>query len=190
MANKMKINRAPVLTLWAAVVAERMGYDHAEALTLAKAVAGLNAQSKGRRLGIYDAPQSAEGEDARGKAKGEDKTKARRPATQETVTLLGRQVPVKRTQAGIRATVKDDPIDPASVERYLRSKFGEQLPKVQDAMTALAKAYPPKQLAANGYELYESFRPSIPEGVKGWGAAGDLDLNKIKKLAASAESAA
>lgn len=40
------INRAPVLTLWAAVVAERLGFDHDEALTLGKAVAGLTAQSK------------------------------------------------------------------------------------------------------------------------------------------------
>ena len=55
MANKkIKINRAPVLTLWAAVVAERLGYNKSEALTLGKAVAGLNAQSKGRRLGIYE----------------------------------------------------------------------------------------------------------------------------------------
>ena len=50
---KVKINRAPVLTLWAAVVAQRLGYSEAEALTLGKALAGLNAQSKGRRLGIY-----------------------------------------------------------------------------------------------------------------------------------------
>ncbi len=28
---KIKINRAPVLTLWASVVAERLGYEHAEA---------------------------------------------------------------------------------------------------------------------------------------------------------------
>ena len=48
--NKIKINRAPVLTLWAAIVAERLGHDSHEALTLGKAVAGLNAQSKGRRL--------------------------------------------------------------------------------------------------------------------------------------------
>jgi hypothetical protein len=52
--KKIKINRAPVLTLWAAVVAERLGYDEETALTLGKAVAGLNAQSKGRRLGIYE----------------------------------------------------------------------------------------------------------------------------------------
>jgi hypothetical protein len=53
MAGKqVKINRAPVLTLWSIVVAEHLGYDHAAAMTLGKAVAGLNAQSKGRRLGF------------------------------------------------------------------------------------------------------------------------------------------
>jgi hypothetical protein len=52
--RKVKINRAPVLTLWATIVAERLGYDHDAALTLGKAVAGLNAQSKGRRLGLFD----------------------------------------------------------------------------------------------------------------------------------------
>ena len=49
----ISINRAPVLTLWAAVVAERLGFHREEALTLGKALAGLNAQSKGRRLGIF-----------------------------------------------------------------------------------------------------------------------------------------
>ena len=34
MAITFTINRAPVLTLWAAVVAERLGYDRAAALTL------------------------------------------------------------------------------------------------------------------------------------------------------------
>jgi hypothetical protein len=43
----------PVLTLWAAVVARRLGFAEDEALTLGKAVAGLNAQAKGRRLGIF-----------------------------------------------------------------------------------------------------------------------------------------
>jgi len=42
------------MTLWAAVVAERLGFDRDEALTLAKAVAGLNAQAKGLRLGIFE----------------------------------------------------------------------------------------------------------------------------------------
>jgi hypothetical protein len=36
-----------------AVVAERFGFGRDEALTLGSAVAGLNARSKGRRLGIF-----------------------------------------------------------------------------------------------------------------------------------------
>ena len=51
--RKFLINRAPVLTLWASVVAERLGFNKDEALSLGKGVAGLTAQSKGRRLGIY-----------------------------------------------------------------------------------------------------------------------------------------
>ena len=52
--DTITINRAPVLTLWASIVAERLGHSRPEALTLGKAVAGLNAQSKGKRLGIYE----------------------------------------------------------------------------------------------------------------------------------------
>jgi hypothetical protein len=53
VARPITINRAPVLTIWAAVVARRLGFDQDEALTLGKAVAALNAQAKGRRLGIF-----------------------------------------------------------------------------------------------------------------------------------------
>src|SRR3954447_20557834 len=38
--GNIRINRAPVLTLWAAVIAERLGFDRATALTLGQAVAG------------------------------------------------------------------------------------------------------------------------------------------------------
>ena len=48
------VNRAPVLTLWAAAVAEVLGFEHDdEALTLGRAVAGLNAYSKGVSLGLF-----------------------------------------------------------------------------------------------------------------------------------------
>ena len=52
--GKIRINRAPVLTLWAAVVAERLGVDRATALTLGQAVAGLSAYDKGVSLGIVE----------------------------------------------------------------------------------------------------------------------------------------
>jgi len=47
------VNRARLLTLWAAVVAEVLGFEHDEGLTLGRAVAGLNAYSKGVSLGLY-----------------------------------------------------------------------------------------------------------------------------------------
>jgi hypothetical protein len=172
--HKVQINRAPVLTLWATVVAERLGYDRDAALTLGKAVTGLNAQSKGRRLGIFEEPT--------------DPREAREPSGREPgkpflVAVLGRSVPSINTTDGVRATLKNEPIDPKRVRRYLAQKFGEDLAAVQAAMEDLAKAYPPEQLAAQAYALYEQFRPDVPEGKKGWGAAGQLDLSHIRSLA-------
>ncbi|MHB1426602.1 MAG: hypothetical protein ACYC3I_25860 [Gemmataceae bacterium] len=70
MASKIiSIKRAPVLTLWAVVVAQRLGFNEDEALTLGKAVAGLNAYSKGRRLGIFK-PHEEKAKKAREKEAG------------------------------------------------------------------------------------------------------------------------
>jgi hypothetical protein len=169
----IRVNRAPVLTLWAAVVAERLGHDREAALTLGKAVAGLNAQSKGRRLGITK-PASAEASAAR--------ARARAKAHATTVELLGREVPAVRTPDGLRALNRERPEDPESVTRYLESKFGEGLSAVRGAMTALARSFPPAELAASAFSLYEAFRPSVPRGQRGWGAQGELDLATIRGL--------
>ena len=50
-------------------------------------------------------------------------------------------------------------------------------------MEALTQAYSPDTLAPQAYALYEQFRPDIPEGQKGWGAAAHLDLDAIRALA-------
>ena len=44
-SKTISINRAPVLTLWAAVVAERLGFDEDEGLSLGKALAGLTGSA-------------------------------------------------------------------------------------------------------------------------------------------------
>ena len=167
------INRAPVLTLWAAVVAERLGYERATALTLGKCVAGLNAQAKGRMLGIYGPPKSRDGGPPKKVGLGED----------FWVEVCGRAVPAKNTADGIRAVVKDKPIDPDSVDRYLRQKFSDGLDAARDAMTRLTEAIGPGELAERAYSLYEQFRPKIPRGTRGWGAKGELDLEFIVSLA-------
>jgi hypothetical protein len=173
-SSKIKINRAPVLTLWAAVVAERLGYEEETALTLGKAVAGLNAQSKGKKLGIYEEKADEE------KKADQKKEEAARP---EFIELLGRGIPAVQTPQGLRAAEKGKPIHAESVQTYLRQKFGEDFEEARKAMQKLAKAYTPKQLESKAYGLYEKFRPEIPEGKKGWGAKGELDLEFIRSLA-------
>ena len=172
--DTLKINRTPVLTLWAAVVAERLGFDREEALTLGKSVAGLTAQSKGQRLGIFTPSPEAVRRQRAEKAK---------KAGVFAVALLGRAVPVLDTDEGLRAVGKDQkPVTPESVEKYLKSKFGEALPAVRAVMQELARSRSVDVLAEEAFSLYEQFRPAVPAGESGWGAKGTLSLGKIAVL--------
>src|ERR1022692_5238023 len=169
--ESITINRAPALTLWAAIVAERLGFTHDEALTLGRAVAGLNAYSKGRALGIFKpTPKDVH---AKREAKAKEVLQ---------VELLHRAVPVVQTPEGLRALSKERPVAPASVEKYLSSKFKDALGPVSAAMAELAHSRDAEELAAGAYGLYEQFRPAIPAGESGWGAAGTLSLATIRKL--------
>ena len=49
-------------------------------------------------------------------------------------------------------------------------------------MEALARSLPPGELTRQAFRLYERFRPAVPEGEAGWGAAGLLDIGKITAL--------
>ena len=170
----IEINRAPVMTLWTAVVAERLGYARDEALTLGRAVAGMNAQAKAVHVGLRQPG---------GPAKAGEKG-SRAAASSDSVLLLGRSVPVVKTPKGVRTVGKaGKPDSPEAVERYLAGKFGDALEDVRAAMAALATAWPKAELEANGYALYEKFRPQIPAGTRGWGAKGVLDLGALVKLA-------
>lgn len=174
MAKTIKINRAPVLTLWAAVVAERLGFHWDEALTLGKALAGLNAYSKGVSLGLFEpAPESVKAE------------RRAKEGKRLHVDLMHRAIPVTVTKDGLRALAHDKPIAPESVERYLAGKFGDDLNAALAAMRRLAKSQGPKALAKSAYGLYERFRPAIPAGVTGWGAKGELKLGELGRMAAT-----
>ncbi len=93
-------------------------------------MAGLNAQSKGRRLGIFKpSPKDVE------------KVREREHGEEFQVELLGRAVPVVNNEEGVRAVMKSKPIEPEGVERYLESKFGDALREVRKAMVKLASAF-------------------------------------------------
>jgi hypothetical protein len=126
----ISINRAPVLTLWAAVVAQRLGFDADEALSLGKALAGLNAQAKGRRLGIFK-PHEEKPKKAREKERDEE----------FWIEVCGRPIPARNTEDGIRAVEGAQVIEPDGVRRYLDDKFGENLKAARSAMQRLAKSF-------------------------------------------------
>ncbi len=176
--TKIRVNRAPVLTLWASVVAERLGYDRDEALTLGQAVAGMNAYAKGRRLGIYEEKEPRE------KVREETRTgeeAGRAPVL--WIPLCGREVPAIRTPRGLRGLNHDRPGNPERVEAYLAGKFGDRLPEVRRVMEDLADSLSPDRLQDEAFDMYAEFRPPVPGGKKGWGAAGELDLERIRSLA-------
>jgi hypothetical protein len=169
--TKITINRAPVLSLWAFVVARRLGHSRDTALTLGKAIAGMSAYAKAKSLGLVEERDKD--------ASAPDKTRSA-----DSIVFMGRRIPVSHSASGPLALASGKPISPKSVEKYLAAKFGEHEADATGAMTKLARSRTPARLAAEAFHLYETFRPTIPAGVSGWGKAGVLDLKKIESLAA------
>jgi len=167
---KLQVNRAPVLTLWAAIVAERLGHPADTALTLGRAVAGSAARAKARAIGREERTADRLGETPR---------LAVREIT-APVVLLGKRIKLLPNADGeLRAADGNQPAEPAAVERYVAKAFGDQLAAVRQAMQDLASRYEPAELNRIGFRLYEKFRPEVPAGNAGWGAKGMLDLEAI-----------
>jgi hypothetical protein len=164
------INRAPVFTLWAAVVAERLGHPADTALTLGRAVAGSSARVKARNIG----------RDERQADPDADSSALAVAHLAPPALLLGKMIRLLPTADGeLRAADDDFPANPAGVQRYLDKAFGDQLAEVRTAMAELADRYDPAELNRIGFRLYEQFRPEIPPGSPGWGAKGALEIEKI-----------
>jgi hypothetical protein len=68
------------------------------------------------------------------------------------------------------------------VERCLAGRFKGRLDEARQAMAELAASSEPAELNRRGFRLHERFRPSVPAGERGWGAAGEFDLGKVRAL--------
>lgn len=174
---KIEVNRAPVLTLWASVVAERLGHPRATALTLGKTIAGKVAFSKAQTIGR-----------ARKREPDPASSPRLKPAGERTrlLAFMGRHCTMIETAAGMMAISDGKPISPKEVELYLEEKFGDRLEETRLAMVDLTNSRSPAQLARDAFGLYRRFRPSIPAGSAGWGKDGVLDLDNIRRLAGRA----
>ena len=166
------VNRAPVLTLWAPIVAERLGYPSDTALTLGRAVCSASARTKARRLGIAD--EAREPAERRAAAAG------LKPRVL-TIRLLGREVPVIAAADGsLRADDNGKLPSAKSVQTYITRAFGDRLPEVRSTIEAVAASLAPEELNRVGFRLYEKFRPDVPDGAQGWGAKGELRVERIR----------
>jgi hypothetical protein len=177
------LNRSPVMILWAAACATVTAQcDWSESLSLGSACAALFARAKGASLGLYASGPSASVSVGEG--------------LPVTIWLLGRAIPAARLEGvGVRgySEPKHQPgvltrVEPAAVFRYLSANFGEAFGAAWVAMRRLAEAVPPAELAADanrlGYTLYQRIRPSVPDGLSGWGQPGRLVLADLDSCAA------
>ena len=168
--SSILVNRAPVLTLWAAVVAERLGHPADTALTLGRAVAGSAARVKARHIGREERKADRDADTPRLAV-----ARVTAPAL-----LLGKTIRLLPDENGeLRAADGDRPSDPAAVERYLVKAFGARRAEVRAAMETLAARYEPVELNRIGFRLYERFRPDVPAGNEGWAAKAVLEIERI-----------
>jgi hypothetical protein len=122
--KQVLINRAPVLTLWVAVVAEREGYTFEEGLSFGKFISGLFARTKGKRIGIFDDEMESEVQKAAEKG-GSKNRKKRKLDEVERFEVFGMKLPGKRLESGLRPAVQNGkPIYPNVVNAYLHRASG------------------------------------------------------------------
>ncbi|KAK0230875.1 hypothetical protein IW262DRAFT_1262902 [Armillaria fumosa] len=167
------INRAPLMAAWAMIVAERLGFQREEALSIASVYTEMNALSKGVSLGIYK----------EGKQKGLD---AIRGGSQPYVELMGRS-PLYQSQSNQwRALLNSKPAQPSSPFSYISRSFRQTTPHIIGALRLLAGSFTPKELNNKGWALYTEFRPS----VNAWGERSEVRCETILNLRDPAVKAA
>ena len=181
------INRSPVLTLWATVVARHVypKLSLPEALSLASVVTAEMAKAKGTSLGIF---QECDKTDAIKSPDGNNTKKGQEDDDEEEIfQLLGVTIQTIKTPSGsIRGLANGGEMqNPNRTWKHLKNKFKDDatLGFVMDEMDKAAKAAgSPAELNASAYQYYVHVRPGIPHGTKGWGAHGRLESNKLSNF--------
>jgi hypothetical protein len=170
-ADSIRINRAPVLTLWGATVSH-YGPSHVnwkESCNIGRKIAGMLAQSKGKSIGKFEPKETSEEEK-------KSRKRAREKARDE-----GNRMKI----AGFEIDKRDVEGGAGAAEDYLQKAFGDKLNEAKEAMRELVEAYNDENLdeSKKAYDLYAEFRPDVAKGMRGWGQRGLLSLDKIKHMA-------
>ena len=177
------INRSPILTLWATVVAKKLfRLSLEEALTFGSACAANCAHAKGARLGIFgnsEDKKQESGSNVESTAREASiKSEAEPGPSKSTYTLLNQTIEANQTPVGLRAIGNGEEQDPHRIWKSLTKKLGDDLSFVLQQME-LAAEQAADDLVATAYSYYLHIRPDIPSGTKGWGAHGHLKVSKL-----------
>ncbi|KAJ4478208.1 hypothetical protein J3R30DRAFT_3657519 [Lentinula aciculospora] len=159
------VNRAPLMTAWATVVAERMGFRREEALSIASSYTEMNALSKGVSLGIFK----------EGKQKGLEAAKG---GAQPYVDLMGRR-PLYQIQNNCwRALHNGTPTQPSTAYSYISRSLRQTMPFIMGALRLLANSFTPQEINQEAWGLYTQFRPA----GEGWGERSEVRCTTILAL--------
>lgn len=175
LEEPIMINRAPVLTLWAATVANFLypDEDWTTCLGIGSSVSSLCAISKGRAIGkVQPKDESTKSEEQKKKAKRQTKDETRE------LEVMGFPMHIKD---GV--VVVDGKKKPAN-EHLLQTKYGgeEEYTNVRRAMEQALQTWnnDKEELDKKAFHMYEKFRPNIASGSAGWGRKGPLNLHQVK----------
>ncbi|KAF7433007.1 hypothetical protein PC9H_004951 [Pleurotus ostreatus] len=169
MGKSVVVNRAPVMSAWATVVAERMGFKREEALSIASVYTEMNAISKGVALGIF------------AKSRTNDANPSRN-GSQPYVDFIGRRSLYETQNSQWRAILNGSPASPGTAFGYISRSFKHLTPFVLGSLQLLAESYSQKEINEKAWGLYAEFRPT----VDGWGQRSVMkcaDILALRKLA-------
>ncbi|KIW64007.1 hypothetical protein PV04_08967 [Phialophora macrospora] len=174
------INRAPVLQLWAACVAQKLypKLSWATHLSIGSAISTLCAISKGRAIGAID--QAAD--DPEKKAEKEKRKRSAQKSADDEVDVMSFKLLLKDGNAIVSGKPQK------ANEALLMKKYGEaDYKRTKAAMEEAIDDFEAKakkgELNRAAFHMYEEFRPSVQHGQGGWGKKGELRLEKIGELA-------
>ncbi|KAF7301739.1 Glutamine synthetase [Mycena indigotica] len=173
------VNRAPLLTAWATLVAEKLGFQREEALSIASVFTEMNAISKGIALGKFK-KNAANGMEASTKG------------TQPYVDLMGRRCssvspyryltsarPLYQNQTSQwRGLSAGNAVPPSTAFAYISRALRQTAPHIIGAMRLLLDTYSVEEINAKGWGLYADFRPD----VSGWGDRAEVRCSTILDL--------
>ncbi|KIK68059.1 hypothetical protein GYMLUDRAFT_154641 [Collybiopsis luxurians FD-317 M1] len=159
------VNRAPLMTAWATIVAERMGFQREEALSIASSYTEMNAISKGVSLGIYKD----------GEQNGLEATKG---GPQPYVELMGRRPLYQIQNDRWRALHNSKPMQPSAAFSYISRSLRQTMPFIIGALRLLADSFTPQEINSRAWGLYVQFRPP----AEGWGERSEVRCSTILAL--------